>query len=107
MEKTYRKSMFKVSSKGRYAEENKTKGTTRVTIGYLPDYYTLIQPYIDYCITVWGYAPDRYINKIQVLQNRATRVICDNFDWNMSASALVKSLVGLALKKDGIILWVC
>ncbi len=41
---------------------------------------------------IWGYEPDIYINKIQVLQNRAARIICDNFDWNVSASALVKSL---------------
>ena len=35
-------------------------------------YQTTIQPHIDYCITVWGYAPDIYI--IQVLQNRAARI---------------------------------
>ena len=55
-------------------------------------YQTTIQPHIDYCITVWDYAPDISINKIQVLQNRAARIVCDNFDWNVSASALVKCL---------------
>ncbi len=32
--------MFKVTPKDKYSEKNKTKGTSRVTIGYLPDYYT-------------------------------------------------------------------
>ena len=26
---------------------------------------TIIQPHIDYCITVWGYGPDVHIDKIQ------------------------------------------
>ncbi len=73
-------------------------------------YQATIQPHIDYCVTVWGNAQYIYIyiNKIQVLQNRAARIICNNFDWNVSASGLVKShgWVGLALKKDRIILWV-
>ncbi len=27
-------------------------------------YKTLLQPCIDYCITVWGYAADKYLNKV-------------------------------------------
>ena len=50
--------MFIVSTKDTYVEKNKTKGTSRVTIGHLPDYYTATS--IVYCITVWGYAPDIY-----------------------------------------------
>ncbi len=33
-----------------------------------------------------------HVNKIQVLQNKAAKLIRDNFDWNISASPLVKSL---------------
>ena len=28
-------------------------------------YNTMVQPILDYCITVWGYAPCTYIRKIQ------------------------------------------
>ncbi len=31
---------------------------TRVRIGTLNCMYNIIQPHSDYCITVWGYAPD-------------------------------------------------
>ncbi len=64
-------------------------------------YQTTIQPHIDYCITAWGYSLDIYINKIQVLQNRAARIICDNSDWNVSASAfkLVKTQGWFSVKE--------
>ncbi len=59
----YRKAMFKVSPKDNYDEKNKTKGTPRVTIGYLPDYYTAT-----YRLLYHGYGVMRqtyiYINKI-------------------------------------------
>ncbi len=56
-----------------------------------------IHIHIDYCILVWGYASDIYLYKI----------MCDHFDWNVCASALVKRVgVCLALEKDVIILWV-
>jgi hypothetical protein len=44
-------------------------------------YKSLIQPKIDYAITVWGYTTDQNLDRIQLLQNRAARVICNNFDF--------------------------
>ncbi len=45
-------------------------------------YNTIIQPNIDYCITVWGYAPNVHINKVQHVQSpqdRAARIVSANF----------------------------
>ena len=36
-------------------------------------YKTIIQPHIDYCITVWGYAPNVHTDKIQRIQCRTAR----------------------------------
>jgi hypothetical protein len=55
-------------------------------------YNTVIQPHIDYCITVWGYAPNVHIDKVQRIQNRAARIITGNFSWDASGTELVKSL---------------
>ena len=38
-------------------------------------YNTIIQPDFDYCISVWGNCSLIYLNKLQVLQNRAARII--------------------------------
>ena len=52
-------------------------------------YKTIIQPHIDYCITVWGYAPDVHINKMQRIQCRATRLVSDVFDWNVRGTDII------------------
>jgi len=44
-------------------------------------YKSLIQPKIDYAITIWGYTNEYNLERIQRLQNRAARVIFDNFDF--------------------------
>ena len=44
-------------------------------------YKSLIQPKIDYTITVWGYTNDANLERIQHLQNRMARVILNNFDF--------------------------
>ena len=55
-------------------------------------YLTLIQPHIDYCISVWGACALKYINLIQQLQNRAARAVTGIFDYNQSVSAIINSL---------------
>ena len=55
-------------------------------------YNSIIEPHIDYCITVWGYATDIHLNKIQRKQNRAARIITNNYDWSTSGTSLVKEL---------------
>ncbi len=44
-------------------------------------YQTCVQPTVDYCITVWGYAPATLIRKVQSFQNRAARIITGIRDW--------------------------
>ena len=41
-------------------------------------YYGLFQSTIDYRITVWGSAAQKYICKMQQLQNRAARLLAQN-----------------------------
>ena len=38
-------------------------------------YYTLIYPYLIYCIIVWGGACTTNLNRLQILQNRAVRLV--------------------------------
>ena len=54
--------------------------------------YTLIQPYIDYCITVWGDCANKYIKQLQRLQNRAARAVTGIFDYHASVSAMIHTL---------------
>ena len=46
-------------------------------------YYGIFQVIIDYCINVWGSAAQTYLYKIQTLQNRAARLLAQNFDWTI------------------------
>ncbi len=46
-------------------------------------YKTIIQPHIDYCVTVWGFAPDVHIDKIQRIQCRAPRLVSRVFYLNV------------------------
>ena len=44
-------------------------------------YKSLVQPYLDYCSSVWGYCSKSLSQKLQKLQNRAARVITfSNYD---------------------------
>ena len=47
-------------------------------------YKTLIQPHIDYGITIYGYAPSTYIQRVQRLQNRLIRLITGDYSWESS-----------------------
>ena len=56
-------------------------------------YTSIIQPKIDYAISIWGYTTAHNINKVQRLQNRAARILTGNFDYvNTRGIALVKTL---------------
>jgi hypothetical protein len=47
-------------------------------------YKTIIQPHIDYCITIWGYAPKCQLKRVQRLQNKIFRLITDDYSWDTS-----------------------
>ncbi len=55
-------------------------------------YRSIIQPHFDYCISVWGQTSKANVLLLQRLQNRAARIIMGLYDWNISASKLVKDL---------------
>ena len=56
-------------------------------------YYGIyIQSIIDYCITVWGSVAQKYLCKIQKLQNRAARLLAQNVDWNIRGIGIVRGL---------------
>ena len=56
-------------------------------------YTSIIQPKIDYAISIWGYTTAHNINKVQRLQNRAARILTGNFDYvNTRCIDLVKNL---------------
>ena len=56
-------------------------------------YSSIIQPKIDYAISIWGYTTAHNINKVQRLQNRAARILTGNFDYvNTRGIDLVKNL---------------
>ena len=38
-------------------------------------YYTFIYPYLNYCCTVWGIAPESQLLKLHILQKRIVRII--------------------------------
>ena len=44
-------------------------------------YTSIIQPKIDYAISVWGYTTAHNSNKVQRLQNRAARILTGNLDY--------------------------
>ena len=55
-------------------------------------YNTLLQPDIDYGISIWGNCGVSYLNRVQKIQNRAARIICNNFNWDTRSSTLLSML---------------
>ena len=56
-------------------------------------YYGIIQPKLDYGITIWGYTCQNNIYKIQHMQNRFARIILGNYDYvNVRGLELVHQL---------------
>ena len=56
-------------------------------------YNSIIQPNIDYAISVWGYSSKSNKELITRLQHRAARIICGNMDYiNVTGGDLVKQL---------------
>ena len=56
-------------------------------------YSSIIKPKCDYAITIWRYACDNNLHKIQRLQNRTSRIITGNYDYvTTRGTELVKRL---------------
>ena len=66
-------------------------------------YTSIVQPKIDYAISVWGYTTAHNINKVQRLQNRAARILTGNFDYvNTRGIDLVTTLgwINVSQRRD-------
>ena len=62
-------------------------------------YKTLIEPYFRYCNTVWGYCNETLLDKLQVLQNKAARVIKGSKFENTNHPVLLKELRWLNVRQ--------
>ena len=60
-------------------------------------YFTLIQSHLEYGITVWGNAHNKYLNKLIVLQKKAIRIV-NNVGYNEHTGPIFKSLRILKLR---------
>ena len=61
-------------------------------------YATLIQPHFDFCLTVWGKCPKKYLLMLQRLQNRASRAVTGNFSHDTSPKTLIKNLNWMSIE---------
>ena len=64
-------------------------------------YNSFILPLIDYCLNIWFSAANVHIQKVQILQNRAARVIL-NVSYDTSSAFMLKELNIMSVKKRGI-----
>ena len=55
-------------------------------------YKSIIQPHIDYALTVFGNNIKYNSNFLQRLQNRAARIITHTYDYNTPSALLIKNL---------------
>ena len=69
----------------------------RLSFTFPPDvlsslYMSIIQPHIDYCISVWGSCSQTNINLIQKVQNRAARIVTNTYDYTVRSNTLLQHL---------------
>ena len=57
-------------------------------------YRDIVEPHLRYCCSVWGACGGTRLQVLQKLQNRAARIVT-NSSYDSSASALIKTLIGL------------
>ena len=63
-------------------------------------YTSIIQPIIDYAISIWGYTSSHNLNKIQRLQNRSAIIITRNYDYvNTRGIDIVKNLKWMSVSQ--------
>ena len=53
-------------------------------------YKSVIQPHIDYCLSVWGSCNKTDMLSVQKVQNRAARSITRCFDQNVTSESIIK-----------------
>ena len=87
---------------------NKLSGTVAmlyIMSNYMPYYhllsmyYAFIQPFIDYCILIWGSTSSANIQRIQIFQNRSAQVITKLYGYDLSGLSIVKILGWINVKQ--------
>ena len=55
-------------------------------------YFTLVRPQLEYATAVWDPYTQTYKNKIEMVQRRAARYVCNNYNREASVSTMIKHL---------------
>ena len=62
-------------------------------------YLSIIQPHIDYCLSVWGSCNKTTMNSIQKIQNRAARIVTICFDFNIRSIDLIRKFKWMTVEE--------
>ena len=62
-------------------------------------YYSITYPHLQYGITTWGYAAKKYLSKVQVMQNRLTKIMTKSNYRKTKLSPIYARLSVLQLDK--------
>ena len=62
-------------------------------------YLSIIQPHIDYCLSLWGSCNKTTMNSIQKIQNRAARIVTKCFDFNIRSIDLIRKLQWMTVEE--------
>ena len=61
-------------------------------------YRSIVEPYLRYCCTVWGCCTETDLKRLQILQNRAARIVT-NSAYDAHSLSLIKGLGWLTVKE--------
>jgi hypothetical protein len=56
-------------------------------------YKTYMMPIVEYGATVWGYTSKANIGKMDKIIKTSARIICNNYNWDVSGATLAKQLL--------------
>lgn len=62
-------------------------------------YFTLIQSRLDYCLSLWGNCAQKHLGLLQRVQNRAARILTNNFDIDISGKQIVHDIGWMNMEK--------
>ena len=55
-------------------------------------YKCLVRPHLEYSCTVWDPYTKGLIHKMEMVQHRAARFVCRNYEWQSSVTAMLADL---------------
>ena len=62
-------------------------------------FLSIIQPHLDYYISVWGSCDQTKLQLLQKIQNRAARIVTSNFDFSTNSQELIKQLLWMNISQ--------